>query len=596
VIRIFSLIVIVFTLLFSVSVFAKVTATVDRAIIEQGETFTLTIKSDNESPELEVLERDFEILGTSQSSKVSFVNGKVSSEKEWIISLSPKKNGVSIIPPIVAGNERTQAIRIQVVKSTAVSATQGADIFLEVLLDTNSAYVQSEVIYTARLFRAVEIRDGSLTEPEIASAVVERMGEDVTYQAMRNQRRYQVTERRFAIFPQKSGNLAIPPTIFEGKVFVPRKVQPGRAMDPFDQFFQSQQRLRRVKVKSDAVVLEVLPQPPSFKGENWLPAKYLVLSESWSKNPLVFKVGEPITRTLRIEAKGQTGAQLPEFRLVNTDGIKQYVDQPTVKTGLSDGSLLGVREEKFAIIPTQSGELQLPEIRLYWWDTVLDKEQVVTIASRTINVVADENVGTGNTQNTKLTETPSSPEDGVNPEMVEAGGAPVGDLTTNQNSQIIGRLMAFSYWPFVALALGVGWLLTIIGWLYQAKRPSLAQQPVETALLIDTVSLDQARKQLKTACEQNDANKAKDALLAWANAAWPGDSKTRSLISVGKRLQDKEAMQAINNLDKILYAGVAYSWDGAKFWKALGSVLKKPRNTSDSKLKSLPGLYPQQQS
>ncbi len=574
VIRNLILFVLLLTPLASLSAFAKVSATVDRAIIEEGETFILTIKSDGDSPELDVLSKDFTVLGTSQSSKMSFVNGSFSSEKEWIVNLSPKKQGISVIPALVVGKERTKPIQIKVVESTALSAGQGADIFLEVTLDTNSAYVQSEVIYTAKLFRAVEIREGSLTEPDIAAAVVERMGEDVTYQTTRNERRYQVTERHFAIFPQKSGNLVISPTVFDGQVFAQRQPQPGRANDPFDRFFQSQQRMKRVRVKSNPIVLEVLPQPIEFKGDVWLPAKRLVLTESWSVEPPQFKVGEPITRTLRIEAIGQTGAQLPEFEGAATDGIKQYVDQPKVETGLMEGSLVGIREEKLAIIPTKSGELTLPEMRLYWWDTELDREQVFTIASRLIEVAPEA-----------IDEAAEQKE--IASTDVEAVS---NDVQVEQKSADI--IVASGYWPLIALALSLGWLLTIIAWFFQKKKQQSRQGIEAPVKEINTLTLKAAKKQLKDACKKSDEIQAKLALLAWANAAWP-EQVTTSLIAVGEGFSDVNAKQAVRELDKALYANDDKAWNGEKFWSDVGSQLNKPRNIQQSKLKSLPALYPE---
>jgi len=564
--------ILVFLSLLSFSVFAKVSANVDRAIIEEGESFILTIKSDGDSPELEILEQFFDVLGTSQSSKISFTNGKVNSEKEWIVTLSPKNIGISVIPAVTVGDETTPPISIQVVKPKAVNAAQGADIFLEVSLDTNSVYVQAEVIYIARLYRAVEIREGSLTEPEINTAIIERMGEDVTFQATRNQRRYQVTERRFAVFPQQSGSLVIPPTVFDGQVVSNRST--NRSTDPFDRFFQSQQRLRRVQVKSDALVLGVMPQPASFNGDIWLPAKRLVLTESWSVDPPAFKVGEPITRTVTIQVIGQTGAQLPEFEIHPTDGIKQYVDQPSVETGLSEGSLVGVREEKFAVIPRKSGTLVLPEIRLFWWDTEMDKEQMATIPPRVIEVAPAE-----------ISDQLSQVETSV-PEEKE----PVVE-TPSKGPVDLAFVAKFGYWPWLALALGSGWLLTIFAWVYRAKKKRSSAKSGQTSSTSDEISLNEAKKQLKSACALNDPNQAKVALIAWVNSAWP-ENKTHSVLVVGERLHDSTVKQAVAELDEILYFRAGENWDGEKFWTDVGPRLKKPRHTERDKLKSLPSLYP----
>ncbi|MDH5259685.1 MAG: BatD family protein, partial [Gammaproteobacteria bacterium] len=113
---------------FSNIAFANVSATVDRMVIEEGETFVLTVRSDSASPDLDVLEQFFNVLGTSRSSKVSIVNGSMTSVKEWIVTLSPKKTGITVIPGITVGNEKTAPIKVQVVKAKSISAAQGADI------------------------------------------------------------------------------------------------------------------------------------------------------------------------------------------------------------------------------------------------------------------------------------------------------------------------------------------------------------------------------------------------------------------------------------------------------------------------------------
>ena len=88
-------------------VYAKVSAHVDRSQIEEGETFQLMLQSDSEEPDLKKLEAFFEVLGTSRSSKVSIINGKMDRINEWIVTLAPKQVGIQTIPPIRFGNEST---------------------------------------------------------------------------------------------------------------------------------------------------------------------------------------------------------------------------------------------------------------------------------------------------------------------------------------------------------------------------------------------------------------------------------------------------------------------------------------------------------
>ena len=555
---------------------AKITAKVDRQIIEEGETFQLTILSDD-APDINALKRDFNVLGTAKSTKITMVNGSVNRGNELVVRLSPKRVGNFIIPAIRAGSHTSEPISIKVTSPTFSQAAQGEDFFLEANTDLLSVYVQSQIIYTIRLFRAVEIREGSLTEPDLPDAVVERLGEDVTFQTRRNGRLYQVTERRFAIFPQKSGEFVIAPTVFQGQALEKNNRQ--RINDPFDRFFQSQ-RAKHVRIKSEAVEVVVNPQPDDIDATTWLPAKRLILTESWSPETPQFKVGEPVTRTLRIEAEGLTAAQLPELKSYEVVGIKQYADQPTVNTVLQRGKLFGIREEKFAIVPTQSGNLVLPELRLQWWNTEMNRAEVIVIPPKIIDVAASAVTAT-------------------TPPIDERTAVPIEDEMSAEDALLIGKEMVKTvveagYWPQVAIVAIVAWLLTSLGWLLYWRKNRVKFNRLSSAQKdAIQVSLKAASKQLKNACASNDAAKAKQALLYWASAAWP-ESASPSLSFLSEKLESTDFNQIIAELNQVLYASENASWDGQKFWRVASPYLTKPRRKSNKAINTLPGLYPQQ--
>ncbi len=563
---------IVFTLmclLLPIIASAKVTVTADRNVIEEGETFQLIISSDQGEPDTKVISRDFNILGSAKSSKVSIVNGSMSRVNELILRLSAKRVGTFEIPAIKAGNDLSAPFSIKVIPASFAQTKQGADIFLEAKADLLSAYVQSQIVYTIRLYRAVEIREGSLTEPDLSDAVVERLGEDVTFQTRREGRLYHVTERKFAIFPQKSGEFTIAPTIFQGQA-VDNTVR-QRSNDPFDRFFQNQ-RTKRVRVKSEAVEVSVDPEPEEAKGDVWLPAKRLTLLESWWPESPEFKVGEPVTRTLRIEAHGLTAAQLPELKSFDTNGIKQYADQPVVETVLQQGELIGVREEKFAIVPTESGKLILPEIRLYWWDTELNRQAYVSIPPKVIEVERGAEVRS----------------QGVEPQNDELSQK----NAKEEDEQVLKTVLEAGYWPMLAFIAAIGWALTLVGWLFYWRKKRLRPESIiAQEKNQDSVSLGVAKKQLKQACDNNDPAGAKQALLHWANAAWPG-VVSPSLSFLLERFREPSLSAPLNALNQALYAEDNTTWDGAAFWLLVKDHLTVAKIKS-KKTEKLPGLYPQ---
>lgn len=101
------------------------------------------------------------------------------------------------------------------------------------------------------------------------------------------------------------------------------------------------------QVESKAIVLEVKPVPSSFTGKHWLAAEQLVLKQEWSSDTQQLKVGEPMTRTISLVAKGTTVGQLPELNASNADDqLKVYPDQPVLKEQKTVDGLMALREEK----------------------------------------------------------------------------------------------------------------------------------------------------------------------------------------------------------------------------------------------------------
>ena len=79
-------------LLPALSLAGDVSATLDRNDVQLGETVTLNVRVNGQgmgvaAPDLGALNRDFQILGNSQNSSYSMVNGKASAELIFGIAL-----------------------------------------------------------------------------------------------------------------------------------------------------------------------------------------------------------------------------------------------------------------------------------------------------------------------------------------------------------------------------------------------------------------------------------------------------------------------------------------------------------------------------
>ncbi len=79
-----------------------------------------------------------------------------------------------------------------------------------------------------------------------------------------------------------------------------------------------------------------------------------------SELPTEIRVGDPVTRTIRLQAQGLGFEQLPELNLTAPEGAEIYPDKPDTRTRDDGTWLYGERVRKFAFVPTKPGTLTIP--------------------------------------------------------------------------------------------------------------------------------------------------------------------------------------------------------------------------------------------
>ncbi|MFM8443580.1 MAG: BatD family protein, partial [Methylococcus sp.] len=193
---------------------AEIQLSLDRNPVPINESFTLTFTADAEpdgDPDFSPLEDQFEILNQGQSSQFSIINGKASRQVTWQLQVIAKQPGTLQIPSIAFGSDRSRPFSVTVTNG-AVRGKQGgeASLYLEAEAEPKNPYVQAQVILTIRVLSRVAF-SGDLSQPEIPDAVVEKLDEDREFVSLRDGVQFKVNERRYAVFPQKSGRLTIGP-------------------------------------------------------------------------------------------------------------------------------------------------------------------------------------------------------------------------------------------------------------------------------------------------------------------------------------------------------------------------------------------------
>ena len=532
---------------------AGLTATVDRSIISDLDLVTLTVRASDQAADANVdfssLQRDFEIITESnrQNSSMSIINGRRTSVvyKDHVLTLSPKRMGNLFIPSFSAGNDRSQPITIRVQQQTASQRQRmNQFVFFETSVDTNNPYVQGQIIYSVKLFYTDAIGGDFPEPPNLPDTVVEALETEKRYESIVDGQRYYVLEKRYALFPQRSGTLEIPRERFVGTR--------GRG----GVFSQRQ----RVNATSESHTITVKTIPASFSGKNWIPAKALGVKEAWTEASPVFRVGEPVNRQLAISAIGLSDAVLPQLGEIKIDNAKVYADPPATENRISPDGITALQITTVGVVPTKEGDLILPEIRIPWWNTQTDREEVAIIAAATYKVLP------------ALSETNN----------ITTVTVPLSEL--NQPTFISEPIKP--YWQWAAIAFGFLWLLSSWQWLILKRKVRAMKSANVTRHEVPALrDPDESREfgELKKACTRNRPADTHRQLFLWGKARFPEIHSVLDLCRLDPRLTEE-----ISLLETHLFGeGDKGSWRGKDILKVAGELRnRKTQKHKDSALET----------
>lgn len=576
-----------FVMLFcaSLNLQAAIKSSINRSLIEQGESIQLSIDLENvdgDKIDLKPLEQGFEVLGRSQQSRTIIRNGRVESSTELVLTLLPKQAGDLQVPPLIIDGEQTESHALRVSKVTHPTAVEGGIEMLSTLSGQQFGQptrVQQPLVYQASLLLGRQIFNATLQGPEISAgkALIESLGEQRQYQQTLNGRQISVVEQSWLITPEQSGSLTISPARLVGQI------QTGRpSRNPFGRGFADPADMRRIQVSAEGYQLDVEPIPTSFSGQSWLPAENITLTDHWSSDQ--FMVGEPLTRTITLHAEGVSRHQITELALPDIDGIKQYASTPDVEQTYDNDILASTLRLEVTLIPERAGQLLLPEVRLPWWDVKINSEKTAILAARSISVAAAKNgsrqpaidpvhstaaKSQGALQNSQKG---SVEQNEATSSVAQASQQPQSTqpdtmaVTAPQTppAVISGQSLSIGWIVFFAALAGSVVTLLIV-WLIQKR----SRQPAKPDLAAQSSSRPYSLSSLKDACSSNNAAAARLALIEWGQQLWPECSNLNQLaLRVNPELRE-----AIADLHKHSYSQQTHQvedrWNGDALWKAV---------------------------
>ncbi|MGV6852361.1 MAG: BatD family protein [bacterium] len=553
--------------------YATVNAVVDRTVLTEGESLTLELSISGSTkastPNLEALKKDFEVLGTSQSTQIQIMNGTQQSSVTWQVGLEPKKTGQLIIPPIKIAGEETRAITIQV-RVDNQQATQGnsalKDFMVKVSVEPDHAYVQQQLSLVVTLYHSKALTEGSLDEPEGENLLVEKLGEDSRYQKTIGGKLYGVVERKYAITPQHSGEFSIAPIRFSGRV----------SNNGYSSFFD---RGKRVTAHSKSIAISVKSRPDEFpKQADWIPAREFSMREAWPDGLTKVTAGVPTTWELSIKALGLSSSQLPDIQVLKGQGYRIYPDQPETTDTQKGLWIEGSKTFKFAIIPGKAGELTLPAVRVPWWNTKTDSLEWAELPERKIPVRQGQVQPQPQQSVANTLETENKNVDVSKEKKMPA----VPSLSPSIEKQWFSAniLMGLAFGFFVL------WVITLILWLSEKRKKKVSNHKTQPNKTNTTISLDDL-------CQNKSNLEMAEIVIQWGREKFAQRPPT-GLADLARQFGDQKASELILELEQTTFTREANNFTHCnELRKALQKTkIVLPQKEENTHAGQLPELYP----
>ncbi len=363
-----------------------------------GQQFRLTVTVAgplNSVPDPKILGLEqFTIIGSSQSSQISIVNGQVNSTKNVNYTVVAAEPGSFKLGPAVVklGDKTISSNTVAVTvaaggggagkakpsppgrqspakqapappppaagRSGARSSTSDGGVFIRGSTDKKSVYLGEQLTYTFGFYSRVRMTENpEYSEPKFSGF----WKEDVDREANVSNRTvngalYRVQELRYALFPTVSGKAEISPARL---VFAVRNI-----WDFFD-------RGRRVALETGKVEIEVKPLPSAGRpaGFSGAVGKFKI-SASLDKREL--RAGDALTLSVVIEGSGNVRT-IEEPALSGLENFDVYESSSDVSVGFAGSTVRGRKTFKFVIVPRKAGDYNWPGIEFSFFDPANEK-------------------------------------------------------------------------------------------------------------------------------------------------------------------------------------------------------------------------------
>lgn len=382
-----------------------------KTAVRVGENFQLQYKINAEGTNFQGPQiADFQVINgpsTSTSSSVQIINGQVTRDVSYVFTyvLRSIKEGEFTVPPariFVGGKEYySNSVKIKVMKDGGASGTQGStgsggtttqgtdnDLFLRAYISNTTPVQGEQVIITYKIFTTIPISNIDASKMSSFSGfwskdlLANREDFPQTREYI-NGKEYVVAEvKKYALFPQRSGEITIEPGELKCVAQVKTATQ-RRSSDPFfdsffnDPFFNSRYQNVEKQLLSNSLKINVQPVPSKNKPEGYGGAVGNFTFNSQIDKTDV-KTNEAIN--LKFTLNGSGNVELIDApRVTFPPDFEVYDPEISNNVKVSMNGVSGTRTFDYLIIPRNPGTYTLKPIVFSYFD--LGKRDYVTVTT-----------------------------------------------------------------------------------------------------------------------------------------------------------------------------------------------------------------------
>jgi len=411
---------------------------------------------------------NFRVLsGPNQSTNMSWVNGKTTSNVSFSYVLMAVKEGTFKIGPAVAafGNaaHKTNSISIKVSKGVNVqqngsqqkTTQQNAsdDLYIKATASKRNIYQGEQIIVTYQLYTRVNIAGNELVKNANLNGFWSQeidFGQSQWKQEVIGGYRWNIaTIRKIVLFPQRSGELEVDPLEMK---FIVQERSSGRSNSMFDQFFGKVKNVEH-HLKSKPIKITVKPHPTNKPISFDNAVGQFNMNTSVSSQEI--KANEAVNIKVKISGKGNIN--LIENPEINFPSDFETYD-PKINDNISTtaSGVSGSREFDFLVIPRHAGTFNIDPITFSFFNPTTKKYKTITSDPIIINVLKGDGSTTDNV-------TYSS----ANKEDIQVLGEDIRYIHTNP-LKIISKSNFYNTWLFYFLT-SLAPLLFIIAFIFRNK-------------------------------------------------------------------------------------------------------------------------------